>query len=76
MEGVVVVECCFDSYDEFITEYQTYRFDECANCNGCCELVETELTCIIEGRILHFSPILYYVVKNAEMNSCLNIRNR
>ena len=58
MEGVVVVECCFDSYDEFITEYQTYRFDECDNCNGCCELVETELTCIIEGRILHFSPIL------------------
>lgn len=51
-EGVVVVECCFASYDEFLTEYQTYRFDEC------CELVETDLTCTIEGRILHFSPIL------------------
>ena len=57
-EGVVVVECCFASYDEFLTEYQTYRFDECSNCNGCCELVETDLTCTIEGRILHFSPIL------------------
>lgn len=58
MEGVVVVECCFASYDEFITEYKTYRFDECSNCNGSCELVETDLTCTIEGRILHFSPIL------------------
>ena len=52
------MECCFASYDEFITEYQTYRFDECSNCNGCCELIETDLTCTIEGRILHFSPIL------------------
>ena len=52
------MECCFASYDEFITEYQTYRFDECSNCNGCCELIETDLTCTIEGRILLFSPIL------------------
>ena len=43
------MECCFASYDEFLTEYQTYRFDECSNCNGCCELVETDLTCTIEG---------------------------
>ncbi|WP_337393564.1 hypothetical protein [Phascolarctobacterium succinatutens] len=57
-EGVAVVECCFASYDEFITEYKTYRFDECSNCNGSCELVETDLTCTIEGRILHFSPTL------------------
>lgn len=52
------MECCFASYDEFLTEYQTYRLDECSNCNGGCELVETDLTCTIEGRILHFSPIL------------------
>lgn len=70
------MECCFASYDEFITEYQTYRFDECSNCNGCCELIETDLTCTIEGRILHFLLFLYCVVKNVEMSSCLNIRNR
>ena len=57
------MECCFTSYDEFITEYKNYSFDECSNCNGSCELVETDLTCIIEGRILYFSLFLYYVVK-------------
>ena len=65
------MECYFASYDEFITEYQSYRFDECSNCNGCCELVETDLTCSIEGRILRFSS--NYIVKSVETSSCLNI---
>ena len=58
MEGGTVLEWYFDSYDKFVTEYQTYRFDVCSDSNGTCELVETDITCTIEGRILHFSPIL------------------
>lgn len=52
------MERYFDSYDKFVTEYQTYRIDVCSDCNGICELVETDITCTIEGRVLHFSPML------------------
>lgn len=58
MEGVNSVECYFSSYDEFKNEYQNYRFDECSSCEGICELVESDVTCIIEGKILKFLPIL------------------
>ena len=58
MEGGTVVKWYFDSYDKFVTEYQIYRFDICSDCNGTYELVETDITCTIEGKILHFSPIL------------------
>ena len=52
------MECYYSSYDEFKKEYQNYRFDECSDCKGLCELVESEVTCVIEGRVLKFSPIL------------------
>lgn len=52
------MELVFDSYDEFLEEYKTYRFDECSKCDGTCELVENDITCIIENRILHFVPLL------------------
>ena len=58
MEGVNSVECYFSSYDEFKNEYENYRFDDCSDCEGICELVESDVTCIIEGKILKFSPIL------------------
>ena len=48
----------FASYDEFRKEYQNYRFDMCSECKGVCELVELDVTCTIEDRILNFSPIL------------------
>lgn len=52
------MECYFSSYDEFKNEYENYRFDDCSDCEGICELVESDVTCIIEGKILKFSPIL------------------
>jgi len=51
------VECYFSSYDEFKNEYENYRFDDCSDCEGICELVESDVTCIIEGKILKFSYI-------------------
>ncbi len=48
----------FASYKDFIKEYQNYRFDECSECRGICELVEADITCIIEERHFHFSPIM------------------
>lgn len=58
MKGLISVKCNFTSYEEFIKEYQNYRFDECSDCKEICELVESDVTCIIEGRVLLFSPIL------------------
>lgn len=48
----------FASHKDFVKECQNYRFDECSECGGICELVETDITCIIEGKHLHFSPIM------------------
>lgn len=48
----------FSSYNEFIEEYRTYHFDSCKVCSGICELVETEVRCIIEGITLHFPSML------------------
>lgn len=52
------MEFVFASYDEFLEEYKRYRFDECGRCKGICELVESDITCIIENRSLHFVPLL------------------
>lgn len=52
------MEFVFASYDEFLEEYKTYRFDDCSKCDGICELVEDDITCIIENKILHFVPLL------------------
>ena len=56
--GMKLMEFTFASYDEFLEEYERYRFDECERCNGLCELVENDITCIIENRSLHFVPLL------------------
>ena len=58
MEGAIFMEFVFASYNEFLEEYKPYRFDKCSNCNGICEIVEDDITCIIENRILHFVPLL------------------
>ncbi len=50
------MECYFASYDEFKKEYLNYRFDECSDCTGRCEIVESDVICTIEGRLLSFSP--------------------
>jgi len=52
------MEFAFASYDDFLAEYKTYRLDECKKCNGICELIENDITCIIENIKLHFVPLL------------------
>lgn len=56
--GVIFMEFAFASYDEFLEEYKIYRSDECRKCKGRCELVENDITCIIENRSLHFNTLL------------------
>ena len=57
-KGVIVINIIFDSYDKFFEEYKTYRLDECGKCDGICELVECDITCIIDDKRLHFVPLL------------------
>ena len=52
------MEYIFDSYDDFLKEYSTIRSDECINCGGTCELVDSEVVCYIEGRVLQFPSML------------------
>lgn len=40
------------------TDSKTYRLDECGECDGICELVENDITCIIDDKRLHFVPLL------------------
>lgn len=47
----------FDSYEDFIEEYNSYHFDECNFCSGICELVETNIICYIEDKVLCFPDI-------------------
>ena len=34
------MEYIFSSYEDFLNEYQNYRFDECSACHSICELEE------------------------------------
>ena len=52
------MEYIFSSYEDFLNEYQNYRFDECSVCHSICELEETLFNCYIEGRRLIFHKIL------------------
>lgn len=47
----------FDTYDDFLTEYKTYEIDKCDSCNGTRELLDDDVTIIIENRKLHFSSL-------------------
>lgn len=48
----------FNTYADFLKEYQNYHFDKCNNCTGICEVLETEVLCLIEGITLHF-PMMF-----------------
>lgn len=52
------MEYIFSSYEDFLNEYQNYRFDECSACHSICELEETLVNCYIEGRRLIFPKML------------------
>jgi hypothetical protein len=52
------MEYIFSSYEDFLNEYQNYRFDECSVCHSICELEETLVNCYIEGRRLIFPKML------------------
>lgn len=43
----------FDTYNDFLAEYQVYEFDVCDNCTGVRELLEDDVTVTIGRRKLH-----------------------
>lgn len=47
----------FNSYEEFLAEYNVYESDKCNKCDGIRELVETEVYYTIGDRSLHFPYI-------------------
>lgn len=66
----------FSTYNDFLTEYQTYKLDKCSNCEGVRELIDDDVTVVIENRTLHFQSYLFFVVINVEINVCPNIPNK
>lgn len=48
----------FSTYNDFLTEYQTYKLDKCSNCEGVRELIDDDVTVVIENRTLHFPELL------------------
>lgn len=48
----------FNTYNDFLTEYQTYKLDKCSKCKGVRELIDDDVTVIIENRTLHFPELL------------------
>lgn len=33
----------FSTYNDFLTEYQTYKLDKCSNCEGVRELIDDDV---------------------------------
>lgn len=60
------MEYIFSSYEDFLNEYQNYRFDECSVCHSICELEETLVNCDIEGRRLIFPKMLILRCKSCD----------
>lgn len=48
----------FSTYDDFLTEYWTYKLDKCSKCEGIRELINDDVTVTIENRTLHFPELL------------------
>ena len=48
----------FSTYNDFLTEYQTYKLDKCSNCEGVREVIDDDVTVVIENRTLHFPELL------------------
>ena len=48
----------FNTYNDFLIEYENYRLDKCDNCSGTRELLNDDVTIIIEDRTLHFPELL------------------
>lgn len=36
----------FSTYNDFLTEYQTYKLDKCSNCEGMRELIDDDVTVV------------------------------
>lgn len=47
----------FNTYNDFLTEYQTYKLDKCSKCKGVRELIDDDVTVIIENRTLHLRAL-------------------
>lgn len=60
----------FSTYNDFLTEYKTYRLDKCSKCKGVRELIDDDVTVVIENRTLHF-PELLILCCNKCGNKCL-----
>lgn len=66
----------FSTYNDFLTEYQTYKLDKCSNCEGVRELIDDDVTVVIENRTLHFPELLVLCCNKCEINVCPNIPNK
>ena len=60
----------FKTYNDFLAEYQIYNLDKCNKCKGVRELIDDDVTVVIENRTLHF-PKLFVLCCNKCGDKCL-----
>ena len=44
----------FNTYDDFMKEYEIYQLDKCSKCNSVRELMQDDVMVRIENRTLHY----------------------
>lgn len=60
----------FNTYNDFVIEYEKYQMDKCSRCNGVREIVNGDITVVIENRMLHF-PELFVLCCTKCGDKCL-----
>lgn len=60
----------FNTYNDFLIEYEKYQMDKCSRCNGVREIVNDDITVVIENRMLHF-PELFVLCCTKCGDKCL-----
>lgn len=60
----------FNTYNDFLLEYEKYQMDKCSRCNGVREIVNDDITVVIENRMLHF-PELFVLCCTKCGDKCL-----
>lgn len=64
------MDITFATYNDFLTEYQTYKMDKCNKCKGFREILDDDVTVRIENRTLHF-PNLFVLYCTKCGDKCL-----
>jgi hypothetical protein len=48
----------YNTYSDFVKEYNNYHFHECSNCHNSRELIVQDVNITIEDRTMHFKGLI------------------